>query len=213
MKHHTGCSSLLVTVENIIFGFDGQDLKLLLVKHPDGPLKNKWCLPGDCLQPAENFDQTAARIQQTLTGREKIHREQLGAFGPSKRTAGERKASVVFFSLMYIRREKLFTFHNSRPEWHVLRDLPPLPADHRHRLEAALQHIRYQSSVPPLLFKLLPPKFTIPQLQLLYEMVHGHTFDKRNFSRKMLATGLLVKQSDKEKLSSKRGAFYYKTQL
>lgn len=209
MKHHTGWSSLLVTVENIIFGFDGQDLKLLLVKHLEGPLKNRWCLPGDCLQSSENFDQTAARIQQTLTGHEKIHREQLGAFGPSKRKTGERKASVAFFSLMYIRREKLFLGRNCRPQWHLFQELPSLPADHHRILEAALQYIRHQSSTLPLLFKLLPPKFTIPQLQLLYEMVHGHPFDKRNFSRKMLSTGLLIKQPDKEKLSSKRGAYYY----
>ncbi|SKA32256.1 hypothetical protein SAMN04488128_103623 [Chitinophaga eiseniae] len=209
MKHPTGRSSLLVTVVHIILGFDGQDLKLLLVKHPDGPLKNRWCLPGDRLQASENFDQTAARIQQTLTGREKAHRQQLGAFGPSRRTAGERAASVVFFSLMHIRREKLFPLHSGRPQWHIFHELPTLPAEHRDMLQEALQHIRYQSYVPPLLFKLLPQKFTIPQLQHLYEAVHGQVFDKRNFSRKMLATGLLVKQADKEKLSSKRGAYYY----
>ncbi|NLR62959.1 DNA mismatch repair protein MutT [Chitinophaga varians] len=210
MKHHTGWSSMLVTVVNIIFGFDGQDLKLLLVKHGEEPLKSRWGLPGDSLLSSENFDQTAARIQQTLTGHEKIHREQLGVFGPSKRTAGERKAAVAFFSLMYIRREKLFPLHNGHPQWHSFHELPSLPADQRHILEAALQYIRCQSSAVPLLFRLLPPKFTIPQLQLLYETVHGHAFDKRNFSRKMLSTGLLVKQPDKEKLSSKRGAFYYK---
>lgn len=204
MKHPTGWSSLLVTVTHIIIGFDGQDLKLLLVKHPDGPLKNRWCLPGDQLHASENFDQTAARIQQTLTGREKIHRQQLGAFGPYK-----RMASVAFFSLMYIRREKLFPLRGGHPQWHLFHELPALPAAQHHMLQEALQYIRHHAFAPPLLFKLLPPKFTIPQLQHLYETVHDQTFDKRNFSRKMLATGLLVKQADKEKLSSKRGAYYY----
>lgn len=209
MKHHTRWSSLQVTVENIIFGFDGQDLKLLLVKHPDDTLKNRWCLPGDSLQSRENFDQTAARIQRALTGREKIHQEQLGAFGPFKHSTGERAASVAYFTLMYIRSEKLSTLHHFRPEWHLFHELPPLSTAHRGILQTALEHIRYKSAAQPLLFKLLPPKFTIPQLQQLYETVHNRTFDKRNFSRKMLAAGMLVKQTDKEKLSSKRGAYYY----
>jgi hypothetical protein len=74
----------------------------------------------------------------------------------------------------------------------------------------AQARLRYKAAIHPILFELLPQKFTIPQLQILYEAVYDTVFDKRNFSRKVLSTGLLVKQKDKERASSKRGAFYYK---
>ena len=82
--------------------------------------------------------------------------------------------------------------------------------DHDEMLELAKQQLRYKAALHPLLFELLPPKFTIPQVQNLYEAVYDTVFDNRNFSRKLLSTGLLLKQSEKDKLHSKKGAFFYK---
>jgi len=77
-------------------------------------------------------------------------------------------------------------------------------------VEMAKQKLRYKAAFHPIVFELLPEKFTLPQLQILYEGIYNQMMDKRNFSRKILSTGLLVKQKDKEKASSKRGAFYFK---
>jgi hypothetical protein len=88
--------------------------------------------------------------------------------------------------------------------------MPDLIFDHNEMVKLAQKQLRYKAALHPILFQLLPEKFTIPQLQSLYEGVYNNTFDDRNFSRKLLSTGLLVKLHEKDKFSSKKGAFYYK---
>jgi hypothetical protein len=91
-----------------------------------------------------------------------------------------------------------------------LNQLPDLIFDHREMVDLAKKQLCYKAALHPILFELLPPKFTIPQLQNLYENIYDSMFDKRNFSRKVLSTGLVIKQKDKEKNNSKKGAYYYK---
>jgi hypothetical protein len=90
-----------------------------------------------------------------------------------------------------------------------LKDRPELIFDHNEMVEAALKKLRYKAALHPVLFELLPDKFTLPQLQSLYTAVYDTEFDKRNFSRKVLSAELLVKQKEKDKEGSKKGAFYY----
>ena len=96
------------------------------------------------------------------------------------------------------------------PEWFPLNKVPRLIFDHNEMVKMAKEKLRYKAALHPLLFELLPKKFTLPQLQSLYESVYETKFDKRNFSRKVLSTKLLVKQEDKDKARSKKGAYYYK---
>lgn len=201
---------MLVAIDCIIFGFDGQDLKLLVIKRGFEPEKGKWSLMGGFVQPDEGFEEAAARTLKVLTGLEGVYMEQLMAFGNPTRDMMERTISVAYFALIDINTYKQQLSEEYRAEWISLKKLPKLIFDHVEMVAQAQARLRYKAAIHPILFELLPQKFTIPQLQILYEAVYDTVFDKRNFSRKVLSTGLLVKQKDKERASSKRGAFYYK---
>jgi len=210
MTRYSGQSRMLVAVDCIIFGFDGEELKLLLIKRGFEPQKNKWSLMGGFVQADESFEAAAARILNKLTGLEGVYMEQLFAFGEPARDPVERTVSITYFALIDINQYKLQINDEYHAEWISLDKLPDLIFDHTEMVKMAQEKLRYKAAIHPILFELLPLKFTIPHLQLLYEAVYDVTFDKRNFSRKVLSTGLLIKQKDKDRLSSKRGAFYFK---
>ena len=201
---------MLLAIDCIIFGFDGTDLKLLLIKRGFDPEKGRWSLMGGFVQQKETLDKAASRILKELTGLEDVYMEQLYAFGEVERDSIERTISVVYSSLIDINKYKKQINNDYHSEWFPLKKIPSLIFDHRDMVEMAKEKLRYKAAFHPIVFEMLPEKFTLPQLQSLYEGIYGSLLDKRNFSRKVLSTGLLIKQKDKERQSSKRGAFYYK---
>jgi 8-oxo-dGTP diphosphatase len=201
---------LLAAVDCIIFGFDGTTLKLLLIQRGFEPERGKWSLMGGFIHPNEGPDTAANRILKTLTGLEGVYLEQLHTFGDPLRDAMERTLSIAYFALIDIHQYEKQISDEYHPEWFPLNKIPDLIFDHNEMVEMAKDKLRYKAALHPLLFELLPKKFTLPQLQTLYESVYETEFDKRNFSRKVLSTKLLIKQTDKDKGSSKKGAFYYK---
>lgn len=201
---------MLVAVDCIIFGFDGQELKLLLVKRHIEPQKGNWSLMGGFVHPDEGFENAAARVLHKLTGLENVYMEQLQAFGAPGRDPIERTVSVAYFSLIDINKYIQQISHEYHAEWFPIKELPEVIFDHATMINMAKEKLRYKAAFHPILFELLPERFTLPQLQSMYEGIYDAALDKRNFSRKILSTNLLVKQKDKEKESSKRGAFYYK---
>src|SRR5882762_1741941 len=208
MNRYPGETRVLVAVDCIIFGFDGNDIKLLLVQRGLKPEKGRWSLMGGFLQPQESLDQAANRVLKKLTGLEGVYMEQLQAFGDPIRDPVERTISVAYFALIDIHQYEKQLSTEYHPEWFLLKKTPELIFDHKKMMEGAKRQLRYKAALHPILFELLPAKFTIPQLQILYEGIYDSTFDNRNFSRKVLSTELLIKQ--KEKANSKKGAFYYK---
>jgi 8-oxo-dGTP diphosphatase len=203
-------SRFLAAVDCIIFGFDGQTLKLLLIQRGFEPEKGKWSLMGGFIQPEESADAAAVRILKTLTGLEGVYLEQLFTFGEPSRDPIERTLSIAYFALIDIHKYEKQISDEYHPEWFPLTKIPNLIFDHKEMVKLAKEKLRYKAALHPLLFELLPQKFTLPQLQSLYESVYETELDKRNFSRKVLSTRLLIKQSDKDKASSKKGAYYYK---
>jgi ADP-ribose pyrophosphatase YjhB (NUDIX family) len=201
---------LLAAVDCIIFGFDRQSLKILLIKRGFEPEKGKWSLMGGFIQPDESSDEAATRILKSLTGLEGVYLEQLHTFGTPSRDPIERTLSIAYFALIDIHKYEKILTDEYHPEWFPLNKIPSLIFDHRNMVTMAKEKIRYKAALHPLLFELLPKKFTIPELQQLYESTYETNFDKRNFSRKVLSTKLLIKQKDKDKAGSKKGAFYYK---
>ncbi len=200
---------ILIAVDCIIFGFDGENLKLLLIHRALEPEKNKWSLMGGFVQPDESLELAANTILNKLTGLEGVYLEQLQAFGELKRDPIERTISIAYFSLIDIHKYETQISHEHHAEWFPIKEIPHLIFDHNEMVEMAKKKLRYKAALHPILFELLPEKFTIPQLQSLYEGIYDSEFDKRNFSRKILSTGLLIKQNEKDKLNSKKGAFYY----
>ncbi len=206
---YLNASRCVVAVDCIIFGFDGEHLKLLVVRRGFAPEKGKWSLVGGFVQPHEGIEMAASRVLKKLTGLEDVYMEQLQAFGDPGRDPVERTISVAFYALIDIHQYEKQLTDTGHPEWFLLKDIPPLIFDHDQMVTAAIAKLRAQALDQPVLFELLPQRFTLPMLQQLYERVLDRPLDKRNFSRKILSSGLLVKTSKKEKGSSKKGAFYY----
>jgi ADP-ribose pyrophosphatase YjhB (NUDIX family) len=210
MNRYSGETRMLVAVDCIIFGFDGSDIKLLLVQRGLKPEKGKWSLMGGFLRPEESPEQAANRVLKKLTGLEGVYMEQLKAFGEPNRDPVERTLSIACFALVDIHQYEKQLNTEYHAEWVHIKKLPELIFDHKKMVEAAKKQLRYKAALHPILFELLPSKFTIPQLQILYEGIYDTAFDNRNFSRKVLSTELLIKQKEKDKANSKKGAFYYK---
>lgn len=210
MAHYIGQQPIMVAVDCIIFGFDGQDIKLLLIHRGFEPEKNKWSLMGGFLQPSENLEQASTRILKQLTGLENVYMEQLQTFGEVTRDPLERTISIAYFALIDIHQYEKQISEEYHAEWFRLNKKPRLIFDHDDMVRMAQKQLRYKASLHPLLFELLPEKFTIQKIQTLYEEVYETTFDTRNFLRKLTASGLLVRQRQKDKSNSKKGAFYYK---
>ncbi len=201
---------LLAAVDCIIFGFDGAQLKLLLVKRAIEPMKGNWSLMGGFIGAEESVDEAAARILKKLTGLSDVYLEQMYSFGDPKRDPIERTISVAYFALIDILKYKEQISHEYQAEWFPLNKIPKLLFDHASMIEMGRKKLQYKAALHPILFELLPAKFTLPQLLILYEAIYDATIDKRNFTRKVHATGLLVKLNEKDKDGSKKGAFYYK---
>lgn len=203
-------SRYLVAVDCVVFGFDGSKLKILLIKRGFEPKKNHWSLMGGFVQKKESTDDAAVRILKTLTGLEGVYLEQMHMFSCPDRDPIERTISVLYFALIDISKYEAQLNDQYHAEWFPLNEVPDLIFDHNKMVTLAKQNLRYKAAMHPILFELLPEKFTLPLLQSLFEDVYETSFDKGNFSRKILSIGLMIKQKDKDKEGSKKGAFYYR---
>jgi len=210
MINYSKKNRILVAIDCIIFGFDGQQLKLLLIKRGFEPEKGNWSLMGGFVQQNESLEEAVARVLKELTGLDGMYMEQLFAFGEPLRDPKERTISIAYFTLIDILEYEKQITDAYHAEWFPLSKVPELIFDHQQIVEMAKEKLRYKAAFHPILFELMPDKFTLPQLLSLYEGIYDAAIDKRNFTRKVLSSGLLVKQKEKDKESSKRGAFYYK---
>ncbi|HKL93364.1 MAG: NUDIX domain-containing protein [Bacteroidales bacterium] len=198
-----------VAVDCIIFGFSEGRLSLLLLKRNMEPAKGQWSLPGGFIEAQESSEVAAARVLSTLTGLDEVYMDQLMLFSKIDRDPGERVLSVAFYALINVadsNREQV-RLHNAY--WRDLDDLPALIFDHPEMVHSALKRLRIEASTKPIGFNLLPERFTVPQLQALYEAIYGISIDKRNFRKKLQSMPFLVKLDEKDKTSSKRGAYLY----
>ena len=210
MLRYSGEKGILVATDCIVFGFDGWNLKVLLVQRSIEPEKGRWSLMGGFVKPTESPEDAANRVLEQRTGLSNVYLEQFQVFGKTDRDPVERVLSVAYFALIDISQYERQLSDEYHAEWFLLDEMPDLIFDHNEMVRLAKKQLMYKAALHPILFQLLPDKFTIPQLQSLYEGVYQNKFDDRNFSRKLLSTGLLVKQPEKDKQSSKKGAFYYK---
>ncbi len=200
---------LLLAVDCIIFGFDGSRLKALLVKRNLEPGLGKWSLMGGFVKKTESVKEAATRVLNLLTGLTDVYMEELGCFGNVNRDPGGRVVSIAFFALIKINdySESLMKEHHSK--WFELDHLPALIFDHGEMIRQAKEKLKEKVSAHPAGFTLLPRKFTLQQLQGLYEAIYEKQMDKRNFTRRILELGILKKLDEKEKESSRKGAFLF----
>lgn len=200
---------VLLAVDCIIFGFDGEALKILLVKRDFEPKKGKWSLIGGFLKKDQDLDQAATRILHHLTGLDDIYLEQFYAFSKVGRDPGERTISVAYYALIDIASGSEELIQLDTAKWFSLKQAPDLIFDHNRMVELAISRLKYRAKTEPIGFELLPDKFTMLQLQNLYESVLNEKLDKRNFTSKINALGILIKLDEKDMESSKKGSYLY----
>ena len=199
-----------VAVDSIIFGFDQGELKLLIHKRGFEPFKGNWSLFGGFLRGDESLRNAANRILFELTGLEKIYMEELLTYGDMDRDPAGRVLSVAYYALIPAHRYSEEYSKQYGATWVSLDELPDLIMDHNAMVESALRRLRRRTASQPIGFELLPKEFTIPQLQSLYEAIYQTPLDKRNFRKKILSMDVLVKLEEKDKSSSRKGAFLYR---
>jgi 8-oxo-dGTP diphosphatase len=182
------------SVDNVIFGFDGGDLKILLIQRGAAPYKGKWALPGDLVYPNEDLDTAAERVLEQLTGLRGVYLEQVRTFGAVSRHPLGRVITIAYFSLIkisaYIVTPASFA---QSAKWHSVSEVGELAFDHNEILESCLKRLKRKVRTTPMGFELLPPKFTLTELQQLYEAILAPPkgIDKRNFRKKILSANLL----------------------
>ena len=209
-KHYAEHSRFYVAIDCIIFGFDKSTLKVLLVKRKFAPMKGAWSLMGGFLIDKESLDEAAERILFSLTGLNNVYLEQLNCYGDIGRDPAARVISVSYYALIKTEdyNEELGVKYGAK--WFDLEKKPDLIFDHDIMLDKALRRLRRKSRSQPIGFNLLSEKFTVPQLQKLYEAIHQVQFDKRNFRKRILSMHFLEKLNEKEKRASRKGAFLYR---
>jgi ADP-ribose pyrophosphatase YjhB (NUDIX family) len=210
LSPYSKADKVLVALDCIIFGFDNEKLKILLVRRRFEPEKGKWSLMGGFLKDKENLDEAATRILHRLTGLNNIYMEQLYAFSKVDRDPGERTISVAYYALIDIASYDKKLLKQNTIQWFDLKDAPKLIFDHDSMVERAIARLQRRALNKPVGFELLPQKFTMRQLQKLYEAILNEKLDKRNFINKFNSFDVLIKLKEKDMTSSKKGAFLFK---
>jgi 8-oxo-dGTP diphosphatase len=206
-----------VSVDCVVFGFDRSGLKVLLIErdNPDNTEGKNYQLPGDLIRNDENLDDAANRVLKELTNIDNLFLEQFAAFGDPLRVKREndlewlrsvrkdpdaRVVTIGYYAL--IKPEDFAPSASSfarKAEWVRYKDVPELAFDHNLILEFGLNALKQKMRIEPVGFELLPAKFTLRQLQHLYETILGVEIDKRNFRRKIQGMKFLVPLDEKQK--------------
>lgn len=204
-----------LTVDCVIFGFDGERLQLLFIQRALPPFQGSWALPGGFVHLDESLDEAAQRELREETGLENVFLEQLYTFGQLQRDPRERVVSVAYFALVNCFSHTLLAATDAADaQWFAMPTLPVLAFDHAHIVDVALARLRGKLRYEPIGFELLPKKFRLSQLQALYEAVLGQALDKRNFRKKVLGYNLLTPLDETQRDGAHRPAqlFSFDTQ-
>lgn len=199
-----------VTVDCVIFGLDESDLKVMLIQRGLEPYKGEWALPGGFVQMDESIEAAARRELQEETGIEKVYLEQLYTFGDIDRDPRDRVITIAYYALINrIEHPVQAATDASQAMWWSVADLPSLAFDHDKIVNMALKRLKGKVRCEPIGFELLPQKFTLSQLQKLYETILGTVLDKRNFRRKILKMDLLTELDEMQADVPHRAAKLY----
>lgn len=190
----------ITAVDMVIFTIISQELKVLLIKMKKSPFETKWALPGGLVNNEESLDEAAKRELQEKTGVKNVYLEQLYSFGAVRRDPLRRVVSVAYFALIDANSVKLKTTKKyAGVDWFSAEKCPALAYDHEEILNYAICRLRAKLGYTNVVYSLLPKKFTLAELQKVYEIILAKSLDKRNFRKKILALNLLRKTDTKTK--------------
>ncbi|AOW20134.1 NUDIX hydrolase [Urechidicola croceus] len=210
IDYYSSQDKMYVAADCIVFGFDEDELKLLIFKRRVEPDKGNWSLIGSFVKIDEDVDDATRRVLKEITGLDNVYFEQSYTYGNANRDKGYRCISIAKYALIRIEEYDKNLVEKHGAYWYKINELPKLTLDHDKMVIDALNKLRRKARYQPIGFELLPEKFTIPQLQSLYEAIYQRKFDSRNFRKKVLSLKVLEKLDEKDKSNSKRGAFLYK---
>jgi hypothetical protein len=220
-----------ISLDCIIFGFHDNELKVLLLQARYAGI---WVLPGGFIKKEEYMDEAAKRILKQRTGLDEIYLQQFHVFSAPGRSTWKTNRqflktigvtsddSWMFDRFVTVGYSALVDFSKVQPvadifstacEWLPIQEIPEMILDHREILNKALENLRLQLNYHPVGYNLLPQKFTMPELQKLYETILGRKLDRRNFQRKILGTGTLKRLNETKKGVAHKAPWYYKFDL
>ena len=210
MTYYKEHNKVWVSVDVIICGFEQAKLKILIGRRQMDPGRGQWSLYGGFVGAEESIDDAALRTLYSLTGIKNLYMRQVGAFGNVDRDPGERVISIAYYALINVKDydEQLCREHEL--EWVDFDKIPALYSDHNKMVSQAIRIMREKIKTEPISFQLLPPLFTLTQLQRLYEAVLGAEVDKRNFRKRVKDMDFIEKTNLIDKTGSKRGAYLYR---
>jgi ADP-ribose pyrophosphatase YjhB (NUDIX family) len=203
-------SKHLIAVDCVIFGYEDEELKLLLFHRELEPSRGKWSLVGGWMQERESAEDAAIRVLQKITGLKNIFMEQVVVFSEPDRDPGGHVVSIVFNALIDIKKHNKDLVREHGAHWWPISKLPALIFDHDLMLEKALAQLQAKASFNLVGGELLPEEFTIIQLRKLYNSIFQREFDPGNFRKKILSLNVLERLNKKDVSESKKGAFYYR---
>jgi 8-oxo-dGTP diphosphatase len=189
-----------LAVDVIVMTVAARELVALLVKVGEGPFAGRWAFPGGLVGLGESLEQAARRELNAQTGLRDLYLEQLGTFGDPDRDPRARVVSTAYFALVRGKGAVRASGRYAGVGWFPMRRLPRLAYDHNEMARVALGRLRAKVEYSNIVYSLLPPEFTLGDLQEVYEIILGRSLDRRNFRKKILATGLL-----KPRVKQRRG--------
>jgi len=200
-----------LTVDCVVFGLDESDLKVLLIQRKLTPFQHVWALPGGFVRIDEELDAAARRELEEEAGVTDVYLEQLYTFGALDRDPRDRVVTVAYYALAKLSDHRIRAATDAMGVgWFGLDDLPKLAFDHSEVVTSAHERLRGKVRYAPVGFELLPPRFSLTQLQRMYEIILGQDLDKRNFRKKILAMDLLVETDEFEQGVRHRAARLYR---
>ena len=197
-----------VTTDCVIFGFDGSELQVLLIERGIEPFKGKWAFPGGFLNMDETAGEGALHELKEETGLENAYIEQFNTYSDPGRDPRERVITIAHYALVRIQEVKGGD-DAAKAQWFPIDEVPQLAFDHDKILRDAMRKLRERIHFEPIGFELLPEKFTMRDLQILYESILGVKFDRRNFAKKMMHYELLNQLDETVRPTAKRDALLY----
>ena len=209
--NYSGYEQPAVTVDLVLFTVNADTLKVMLVRRAEEPFAGYWSIPGGFLQVGESLEDAALRVLQEKTGVENVYLEQLYTFGNPERDPRARVITVTYFAL--IPWQDLVQPESSKVTdltWNSVDRLPKLAFDHREILVYAVKRLRAKAGYSNIVYGLMPEQFRLSELQKMYELIINDTLDKRNFRKRILATGLLQATGKKDVAGAHRPAMLYK---
>jgi 8-oxo-dGTP diphosphatase len=185
------------SVDCVIFGYDGGEIKVLLIESDLPAYKGQWSLLGDVLHPDEDLDKASYRVLQERTGLSNMFLEQVKTFSAVNRHPAGRVITTAYLALVNVKDYQLKRQENSL-HWHSVSEISTMAFDHKLILDTCLLALKKKIQEEPIIFNLLDSKFSLRQLQQVFEAVLGIEFDRRNFRKKLFTTGMLKDEHQME---------------